>query len=162
DHDIDARYDDFLTEIGTQGDPNLFDDNGVLGMHAIERILYSDSIPQRVVAFEAALPGYIKAAYPATEQQAIEFKNKLCAKLVADVVSIQMEWTPLNLKAAVAFQGLISLMNEQREKVVKASSNEEESRYAQRTMADLRDNLAGTKKAYPAFQAWILSKSSTD
>jgi iron uptake system component EfeO len=53
-------------------------------------------------------------------------------------------------------------MNEQREKVVKASSNEEESRYAQRTMADLRDNLAGTKKAYPAFQPWILSKSSAD
>ena len=45
-------------------------------------------------------------------------------------------------------------MNEQREKVVKASTaTEEESRYAQRTMADIRDNLAGTKNAYALFQA---------
>jgi iron uptake system component EfeO len=50
-------------------------------------------------------------------------------------------------------------MNEQREKVNKAASEEEESRYSQRTMADIRDNLAGTKKVYALFQGWFRSKS---
>ena len=45
-------------------------------------------------------------------------------------------------------------------KVTKASTGEEESRYAQRTMNDLRDNLAGTKKVYAIFQPWIVSKPS--
>ena len=53
------------------------------------------------------------------------------------------------------------LVNEQREKVQKASSDEEESRYSQRTMADLRDNLAGTKTAYALFQPWLLSKTDS-
>jgi iron uptake system component EfeO len=50
-------------------------------------------------------------------------------------------------------------MNEQREKVNKAAKNEEESRYSQRTMADIRDNLAGTKTIYALFQPWLFSKS---
>jgi iron uptake system component EfeO len=54
---------------------------------------------------------------------------------------------------------LISLMNEQREKVNKAASEEEESRYAQRTLADLRQNLKGTTSIYALFQPWLLSKS---
>jgi hypothetical protein len=44
--------------------------------------------------------------------------------------------------------------------VQKAASSEEESRYSQRTMADLRNNLAGSKAVYALFQPWILSKSS--
>ncbi len=50
----DARYDDFLSELGEKGDADLFDDQGVTGMHAIERILYSDGIPTEVIAFEQA------------------------------------------------------------------------------------------------------------
>ena len=49
-------------------------------------------------------------------------------------------------------------MNEQREKVDKASTDQEESRYSQTTMADLRDNLAGTERVYALFQPWIQSK----
>jgi iron uptake system component EfeO len=49
-------------------------------------------------------------------------------------------------------------MNEQREKVNKAASEEEESRYAQRTLADIRDNLAGTTKAYALFQPWLRTR----
>jgi iron uptake system component EfeO len=49
-------------------------------------------------------------------------------------------------------------MMEQREKVNKASSNEEESRYSQRTMDDLRENLVGTKRAYELFAPWIVTK----
>jgi iron uptake system component EfeO len=157
---IDARYDDFLAQLEPEGDKDLFDDKGVTGMHAIERILYSDVTPQRVITFEEALPGYVPAAFPATAAQAAELKSKLCGKLVADAGTLLTEWTPADIDAAIAFQGLISLMNEQREKVQKASSNEEESRYSQRTMADLRDNLAGARVAYAFFQPWITSKAS--
>jgi len=160
---IDARYDDFLTELESQGgDPNLFDGKGVTGMHAVERILYSDVTPQRVIDFEKVIPGYVKAGFPGTEQEASDFRSALAPQLVSDAGELQMLWVPSKVDPAVAFYGVVSLMNEQREKVVKASSNEEESRYAQRTMADLRDNLAGTRKVYRAFQPWILSKSSTD
>ncbi len=157
---IDARYDDFLAQLGPQGDQDLFDGHGVTGMHAIERILYSDVTPARVVTFEASLPGYAPAAFPATAAQAAEFKAELCGRLVADAVELETQWTPADIDAAIAFQGLISLMNEQREKVQKASTNEEESRYSQRTMADLRDNLSGTRVAYSFFQPWITSKAS--
>jgi iron uptake system component EfeO len=159
DTSIDARYDDFLAELTAQGgDKYLFDEQGVIGMHAVERIIFSDSIPARVVTFEASLPGYLAAAMPATAQEAADFKNKLCAKLVADTKTLLAEWTPAKIDAAVAYVGLVSLVEEQREKVVKASTGEEESRYAQRTMTDLRDNLVGSKSVYAIFQPWLLTK----
>ena len=157
---IDARYDDFMTILAADGgDPYLFDDQGVTGMHAIERVLYADQIPAHVIEFEATLPGYVPAAFPANAAEAADMKSKLCAKLIADAKTLEEQWTPANIHAAIAYQGLVSLVNEQREKVNKASSDEEESRYSQRTMADLRDNLAGTKTAYAFFQPWILSKT---
>jgi iron uptake system component EfeO len=156
DASIDARYDDFLS---TTPDDYLFDDKGVTGLHAAERILYADTTPPYVVTFEKSLPGYKAAASPATEQEAADFKNKLLARIITDAQTLRDEWQPAKIDVAVAFQGLISLMNEQREKVNKASTDEEESRYAQRTMADLRDNLAGTKKVYAIFQPWILAKA---
>src|SRR5262249_50106938 len=51
DASLDARYDDFLSMLGDKGDPDPFDDHGVIGMHAIERILWADSIPTAVVQF---------------------------------------------------------------------------------------------------------------
>jgi iron uptake system component EfeO len=157
---IDARYDDFLADLaGKGGDPYLFDDTGVTGMHAVERVLFSDTIPARVTTFEKTLAGYVAAALPATAQEAADFKSKLCAKLVADTTTLLGEWTPAKIDVVIAYSGLVSLVEEQREKVVKASTGEEESRYAQRTMTDLRDNLAGTKTAYALFQPWIVSKT---
>lgn len=156
---IDARYDDFLVDLTSEGgDKYLFDDKGVVGMHAVERVLYADVIPARVVTFEKALPGYAAAAMPATAQEAADFKAKLCTKLVADTQLLLNEWSPAKINVAIAYSGLVSLVEEQREKVLKASTNEEESRYSQRTMTDLRDNLAGTKAAYAIFQPWIASK----
>src|SRR5262249_13764632 len=68
------------------------------------------------------------------------------------------QWTPANIDPAIAFQGLIQLVKEQREKVQKASSEEEESRYSQRTMADLRGNLDGARVVYALFQPWIVAR----
>lgn len=157
----DARYDDFLSELGEKGDADPFDGEGVTGMHAVERILYSDGIPAEVTAFESKLPGYVAAAYPATEAEAASFKTKLCAQLVADITTLQDQWKPAKLDIGAAFQGLISLMNEQHEKVNKASTGQEESRYSRMTLADIHSNLDGTEKIYALFQPWILSKEGT-
>jgi iron uptake system component EfeO len=156
---IDARYDDFMEELSPNGDQDLFDDQGVTGMHAIERILYAPTTPADVIALESTLEGYKAAAWPATDEEALEFKNELCAKLVTDTGTLSAEWAPARIDLPGSFDGLIALMNEQREKVNKAASEEEESRYAQRTMADIRDNLAGTEKIYGLFRPWLATKS---
>jgi iron uptake system component EfeO len=162
---MDERYDGFLAALDPvkypDGDQNLFDDQGVTGMHAIERILYADVTPATIVTFEKTLPGYVAAAWPATEAEAAAFKDKLCAKLVADAQKLLDGWKPQDIDISGAFQGLVGLMNEQQEKVNKAASGEEESRYSQRTMADLRSNLAGTTKIYELFRAWLKSKPAT-
>jgi iron uptake system component EfeO len=158
---IDERYDGFLAAIGPAGDTNLFDDEGVTGMHAIERILYSDAIPSYVVSFESSLPGYQPAQFPQTAEQADAFKTSLCARLVADTQMLLDLWTSAaHLDVSGSFQGLIGLMNEQQEKVNNAASGEEESRYAQRTLADLRANLDGTTAIYGLFRDWLKSKKA--
>ncbi|HVU50820.1 MAG TPA: imelysin family protein [Polyangia bacterium] len=158
---LDERYDGFLAALGPQGDSDLFDGQGVTGMHAIERILYADVTPAAVVTFEKTLPGYVAAAWPATEAQAAEFKNGLCARLVTDAKTLLDGWTPAKIDVSGAFQGLIGLVNEQQEKVNKAATGEEESRYSQHTMLDLRDNLDGTTVIYDLFQPWLDSKPAS-
>jgi iron uptake system component EfeO len=157
---IDERYDGYLADIGAAGDADFFDDQGVTGMHGIERILYADVIPPGVVEFEKSLPGYVPAAWPKTEVEAAAFKTKLCARLVTDTKTLLDGWTAAGagLDISGAFQGLIGLVNEQQEKVNKAATNEEESRYSQRTMADLRANLDGTSMIYALFRDWLKMK----
>ena len=160
---IDARYDDFMATLATAGgDSYLFDDQGVTGMHAVERVLFSKTTPKAVVDFEKVLPGYRVAAYPATEQEAADFKNRLCARLVKDSRTLADQWRPAKIDLATAFAGLIALMNEQREKVNKAATGEEESRYAQITLADIQGNLEGTIVVYDVFAPWIVSKHDLD
>jgi iron uptake system component EfeO len=158
DAEIDARYEDFIEGV-PGGDQNLFDDQGVTGMHAIERILFAPQTPAQVVKVESSLEGYRAAAWPATAEEASEFKNQLAARLVTDTQSLADQWQPQVIDLGGSFQGLVSLMNEQREKVNKAASEEEESRYSQRTLEDLRQNLAGTTKIYALFQDWLHNKS---
>lgn len=156
---IDARYDDFLTDLGGEGDQDLFDGEGVTGMHAIERILFAKTIPDTVIKVEASLPGYKAAAWPETEEEATAFKTKLAVQLVDDTQELVDSWQPQSIALPDAYGGLRDLMDEQREKVSKAASEEEESRYAQRTMADIRDNLEGTRKAYDLFKPWLETKA---
>lgn len=158
---IDARYDDFLSQLAPQGDANLFDGEGVSGMHAVERVLFSNVLPARVMAFESSLPGYTAAAFPSNFQQASDFKAGLCARLVNDTRDLYDGWRGAShFDLAAAFEGLIGLMNEQREKVDKAATNEEESRYAQNTMRDIRDNLQGTRTVYALFKPWMQAVES--
>jgi len=155
---MDERYDGFLAALGATGDQDLFDDTGVTGMHAMERILYAPGIRQEVIDFESTLPGYKAAAFPLTDTDAMEFKTKLCQKLIDDAQKLHDEWTPTNIDIGAAFQGLVGLMNEQKEKVNLAATGEEESRYANVTLFDLHNNLAGTTAIYDIFQPWIQSK----
>jgi len=159
DRRIDARYDDFLAELGAAGDADLFDDTGVTGMHAIERILFSDVTPVRIVELERTIAGYSPARFPATEAEAASFQAKLCGKLVLDARELEASWAPQRIDIAGAFDGLVGLMTEQREKVIRASSSEEESRYAQSTLSDLRANLEGTRSMYELFRPWLQSRS---
>lgn len=159
---MDARYEDFLTGLGPTGDNNLFDGTGVIGMHAIERILFAAEIRPEIVAFERGLPGYQPAAYPATDHEAIAFKTQLVQRLVDDVTALSDAWQPAAVDLGMAYVGLVSLMNEQQEKVNLAVTGEEESRYSNITLFDLRNNLDGTQKVYDLFREWIRSKASAE
>lgn len=151
----DARYDDFLAKLGPDGDSTPFDDQGVIGMHAIERILWADSIPERVVDFEKMLPGYSPARMPESEEEAKSFQHLLAHKLVLDVQELRAELDPLDLDIAFVFRGLIDLTNEQLEKVDRIAGGREESRYAQATLKDLRANRDGCLAAYKLFEPWL-------
>jgi len=159
---LDERYDGFLEGLNGMGDPDAFDGEGVIGMHAVERILWSDSIPPGVTRVESTLPGYRPAAWPQTEAEARDFKEKLVTQLIADVQKLETQWSPTQIDLAGAFQGLKDLMVEQREKVNNASNDLEESRYSQATMRDLRDNLDGTRTIYAIFQPWLKTKTIGD
>lgn len=157
---MDSRYEDFLLAPGAHSDPYLFDANGVIGMHAIERILFAPVTRSEVVAFEIGLPGYKQAAYPATDNEAIAFKTQLVQRLIDDASLLASSWKPEDVNIAAAFHGMVELMDEQQDKVMLAASGAEESRYSNITLADLRNNLAGTHQAYDLFREWIQSKSS--
>ena len=148
----DERYDGFLAD---GADTNLFDAEGVTGVHAVERILYSDSIPSSVVAFESGLMGYRPAAFPADATQAQDFKNKLCGRLVSDIDEMRSQFTPLALDAATAFRGVIGSMGEQIEKLEKGATGEEESRYAQFTLEDMGTNVAAGVATFNIFVPWL-------
>jgi iron uptake system component EfeO len=148
----DERYDGFIE---SEPDQDLFDDEGVIGVHAIERILWSDSTPERVVKFEKALDGYKEAAFPETKADAEAFKSKLCARLVKDTKKMRDDFADLALDSTSAFRGMIGSVQEQSEKTTKAASGEDESRYAQNTLADMRANLDGARAVFSAFRPWI-------
>ncbi|HEX6273749.1 MAG TPA: imelysin family protein, partial [Polyangiaceae bacterium] len=139
----DARYDDFLMTLGAAGDPNAFDDRGVVGMHAVERVLWADAMPPEVAKFERGIPGYRAARFPENATDALDFKQKLAGRLVLDVEKLEREFSPLALDIAFAFRGLVDLAAEQVEKVDRAATGQEESRYAQATLRDLRANREG-------------------
>ncbi len=148
-----------IAQLGPDGDPYLFDDVGMVGLDAVERILWADSIPQGVVDYEMTLGGYRAAAFPATEQEATDFKTKLCARLVADATSLLQGWTGATLDVGGAYDGLVSLVAEQREELDRATTNSMESRYSQRTMDDLRANLEGVEDMYGLFRPWLATKA---
>ncbi len=159
DYDVstDERYDGFLSDTGPDND--LFDGTGVTGVHAIERILWVGHAPADVVAFEMTLTGYVAASFPTNMTQATEFRDGLATRLVTDTQAVQTMFAPRTLDTAAAFRGVIGSLGEQIEKIGLAADGQDESRYAQHTLADMRSNLAGGKNTYNAFRDWVRSES---
>jgi iron uptake system component EfeO len=156
---LDSRYEDQLATLGAAGDPYLFDDKGVRGLDAVERILYADATPAHVVAFERALVGYHAAAFPANEAEARDFKHRLCQKLVDDATALAARWNAEPIDVRLAFGGLVSLVTEQSEELERAAEGAEESRYSQKSMEALRANLEGTEAISGLFREWLVGKS---
>jgi iron uptake system component EfeO len=156
---MDARYEDSLAELGDRGDHNLFDGRGVTGMHAIERILFAPLTRTEVIRYERTLDGYIAASYPVTNEEAIDFKTGLVQRLIDDAESLTKRWNQAQIDLSAAYSGQVGLMIEQADKVDLAVTGEDESRYANLTLADLRNNLDGTQQVYDLFRAWIQSKA---
>ncbi|MBL8678160.1 MAG: EfeM/EfeO family lipoprotein [Myxococcales bacterium] len=152
---IDERFDAFVTE---RADRNLFDGEGVTGMHAIERILWADSTPERVRTFEQGLPTMPEPGRtPRDATEATQFRDELVGRLVRDCEAMERQFRPLALDNATAFRGVIGSLEEQLEKIDKAATSEEESRYAQFTLADMRANLDGGVTTFEAFVPWLES-----
>lgn len=154
DHSTDERYDGFI-ELTPDDDP--FDGEGATGMHSIERILWADEHPPQVVAFESSLPNYREAAYPRDEAEARRFREELLVRLTSDIATMRDQFRPLALDPAAAFRGVIGSMAEQLEKVTLAATGEDESRYSQITLTDMRANLEGGRRIYAEFADWVRS-----
>jgi iron uptake system component EfeO len=160
DYDIstDERYDGFL-ETEPAPDTDLFDGMGVTGVHAIERILWAGKAPASVVDFESGLTGYVAASFPTNLTEATEFRDGLCTRLVTDIATVQAGFAPAVLDTAAAYRGVVGSMGEQVEKIRLAAEGQDESRYAQHTLADMRANLDGGKNTYNGFSAWLKTKT---
>lgn len=157
---LDGRYEELLTTFEAGGDSYAFDARGFVGMHAIERILFAPEVRAEVMAFERTLPGYQPPAYPATDDDAISFKTVLFQQLLDSTDALRSGWEPAAVDVGAVYRGLIATMSEQKAKVSLAVTGEEESRYANVTLRDLRSNVGGTQSLYGLFRAWILSKDA--
>ncbi|MCZ7677996.1 MAG: hypothetical protein M5U28_04145 [Sandaracinaceae bacterium] len=140
DQAIDGRYEH---EAELRRDDEPFDDRGFVGMHAVERILWSGSIPAPADRFERALPGYVEPRFPTSAEEARAFREGLCARLMRDVETMREQLAPLALDAATAWRGIQGSVEEQSEKVLLGATGQDESRYAESTLADMRANLEG-------------------
>lgn len=154
DYSLDQRYDEFVS---LMADPDPFDDQIVTGVHAVERILWAGEAPTATTEFEATLEFGATARTPATMDEANDFKTLLCERIVTEIGEMRTQFAPQALDTDAAFRGVISSMQEQAEKVNLAASGEDESRYAQHTLADMRANLAGGQEMYSRFRTWLMS-----
>lgn len=145
---VDGRFEH---EAELRRDEAPFDGLGFVGMHALERILWSDAIPPAVQRFERPLRGYTEPRTPATADEAGAFRDGLCMRLVRDVRAMESALAPVALDPATAWRGIVGSIEEQAEKVRLGSTGEDESRYAAHTLADMRANLEGGRAVLAAF-----------
>ena len=150
---IDGRYEVYMTS--GERERNPFDDRIVVGLHAVERILWYDSIPQYVLDFEDGIPLGFRAALPADASQASLFKTQLLNRLVAESTHVR-DLFASRLDLGRVFGGLVASLQEQKDDVSKRAFGQDESRYSQRSMVDLRSQLEGARAVYGAYRPWLL------
>jgi iron uptake system component EfeO len=157
---LDGRYEELVVSFEAAGDSYSFDARGFTGMHAIERVLFAPLVRSEVLALESKLPGYRPPSYPETDDDAISFKTVLVEQLIDDIEALRRRWEPAAIDIGAVYGGLMGTLTEQKDKVSLAATGEEESRYANVTLSDLRSNVGGTQAVYGMFRAWILSKDA--
>lgn len=156
---IDDRYE---AQLRGRMDPNPFDDNGIRGIRAVERILWADSIPASVMELERTLPGFAVARFPANANERADFKMKLCHHILEDARRLQADWTAQKPDLSFALDAIYWGIKEQRIEITKAATHDEESAYAQASMAVLRANLEGTRAVYSTIRPLVLSRGAAD
>ena len=150
---IDERYEHF---VALRPDRDPFDADGITGMHGVERILWADAITPEVETFERTLQHFDPARTPGDAAEATRFREEVLRTLEEDCARLEREFRPLALDPAAAFRGLLGSIEEQQEKVALAGTGQGESRYARRTLADMRRNLEGGEAVFAAVAPWLL------
>ena len=155
-HGVDTDYDDLLAE-GADASP--FDDHGVIGLQAVERILWSDAISARVLDHESALPNSAAARFPHDAIEANGLKNELLARFEADAVALREDFRAADIDAGATYSITTLSLQEQLGQLEEAAKGEGKARYAGVSLANLRVDLAATESMYALFRPWILGKS---
>jgi iron uptake system component EfeO len=153
---LDSDYDDLLAE---GADPSPFDDHGVIGLQAVERILWSDAVPAHVDAHESALENNFIARFPRDAGEAKQIETKLFGRLADDAEALRDGFRAANLDAGAAYSMTTRSLQEQLGQLEEAGKGEAKSRYAGVSLANLRVDLAATRATYAVFRPWILLKS---
>lgn len=154
---LDTDYDDLIVD---NLDTFSFDEHGVMGLQAVERILWSDEIPAHVIDHESALEHYTAADFPRNEHEAEEMKEEMLAHLEADADALRDAFRAAPVDANVAYSLTTLSMQEQFGQMEEAGKGEGKSRYSGVSLTNLRTDLASTEATYVVFRPWILSKST--
>lgn len=83
---MDSNWDREIDRV--QRDENPFDDIGVTGLHAIERILWADVVSEMVLTVERRHEGYAMARTPATAKEAADYATQLVGGLHRDAQAL--------------------------------------------------------------------------
>lgn len=154
---LDRDYDDLLAD---SADAFGFDEHGVIGLQAVERILWSDVIPAHVIAHEAPLDHYFAADFPRNKHEADELKNELLGRLAADAATLRDSFRAAPIDAHTAYSTTTIALQEQLGQLEEAGKGEGKARYSGVSLANLRGDVVATEATYAAFRPWILAKSS--
>jgi iron uptake system component EfeO len=149
---VDGRYEEAMTSGERERDP--FDTRIVTGFHAVERILWSDAVPEAVMEFEHNLPLGFDPRYPATAEQARDFKNKLVNGILG-TATVLRDRLAAKIDVGRVLGGVVALLAEQKADLNRAAFGQDESRYARRSMTDLRSGLAGARVVFEAYRPWL-------
>lgn len=143
---LDQRHED---AIAVAADDNVFDDVGFTGLHAVGRVLFVDELAPAVLTFEqsagdAFTPSrYSPPAFPANLTESGDFKTKQTQKLLDDSAALVATLDSADVTLDDVMAGIRASVQQQRVYVDVGADGEDESRYAENTMIDLRAQLQG-------------------
>jgi iron uptake system component EfeO len=153
---VDTDYDDL---IAGGADPSPFDDHGVIGLQAVERILWSNAIPANVDEHEASLENNFIARFPGDADEAKQLEVDLLGRLAADAEALRDGWRASEIDVSTAYSTTTLSLQEQLGQLEEAGKGEGKARYSGGSLANLRADLAATRAMYAVFRPWILAKS---